>query len=179
MKKGADMTVLGELAIPLIICAVTLHGLFRGADVFGAMTQGAKNGLKTVYGILPALVVMLPAIHMLRASGLLDALCALAEPVISFLGIPAETLPLMLLRPLSGSGALAVGSDIISSCGADSLTGRCAAVMLGSTETTFYVIAVYFAAAGIKKTRHAIPAALIADLTGFIAAAFFTRIFWG
>lgn len=173
------MAVLAELAIPLIICAVTLHGLLRGADVFGAMTLGAKNGLKTVYGILPALLVMLPAIHMLRASGLLEALCSLAEPVTSFLGIPVETLPLMLLRPLSGSGALAVGSDIISSCGADSLTGRCTAVMLGSTETTFYVIAVYFASAGIKRTRHAIPAALTADLAGFIAAAFFTRLFWG
>jgi len=173
------MSIISELAIPLIICLVTLHGLLKGCDVFGAMTLGAKKGLKTVLGILPALIVLLPGIHMLRACGLLEALCAFLEPVMSFIGVPAETLPIMLLRPLSGSGALAVGSDIISAYGADSLTGRCAAVMLGSTETTFYVIAVYFAAAGIKKTRHAIPAALIADLAGFMSAAFFTRLFWG
>lgn len=173
------MALLAELAIPLIISAVTLHGIVKGSDVFGAMTEGAGKGLRTVTGILPALVVLLPGIHMLRASGFLDALCGLVEPLVSFLGIPAETVPLMLLRPLSGSGALAVGSDIISACGPDSLTGRCAAVMLGSTETTFYVIAVYFAAAGIKKTRHAIPAALIADLAGFLSAALFTKLFWG
>ena len=173
------MTLLGELAIPVIIAFVMLYSLRRGTDVFGGMTEGAKEGLKTVIGILPALITLLPCIYMLRASGAVDALCSLLSPVLARLGIPAETVPLMLLRPLSGSGALAVGSDIIKSSGADSFAGRCAAVMLGSTETTFYVIAVYFGAAGIKNSRHAIPAALIADLTGFLAAAFFVRLFWG
>lgn len=173
------MTLFGDLAIPLIITALIIHALFRGTDVFGAMTEGAKSGLKTVLGILPALIVLLPGIYMLRASGVIDALCALLQPVLSLVGIPAETVPLMLLRPLSGSGAMAVGSDIISTYGADSLIGRTAAVMLGSTETTFYVIAVYFGAAGIRKSRHAIPSALIADAAGFLTAAFFSRLFWG
>lgn len=173
------MKLLGELAVPVIIAFVMVYSLKRGTDVFGGMTVGAKDGLKTVIGILPALITLLPCIYMLRASGAVDALCSLLSPALTKLGLPAETVPLMLLRPLSGSGALAVGSDIIKKSGADSFAGRCAAVMLGSTETTFYVIAVYFGAAGIKNSRHAIPAALIADLTGFLAAAFFVRLFWG
>lgn len=173
------MKLCGDLAVPLILALVTLTALAHGVDIFDAMTAGARNGLKTVAGILPALAVLLPAVAMLRASGALDALTAFLSPLLAHLGIPAETVPLMLLRPLSGSGALAVGSDIMQAAGADSLAGRSAAVMLGSTETTFYVIAVYFGAAKIKNTRHAIPAALIADLAGFLSAAFFTRVFWG
>ena len=173
------MTLIGELLIPLIIALVMGVALHRGTDVFTGMTEGAKNGLKTVLGIVPALITLLPCIYMLRASGAIDALCALLSPLLTKLGIPAETVPLMLLRPLSGSGALAIGSDIIKNSGADSFVGRCTAVMLGSTETTFYVIAVYFGAAGVKNSRHAIPAALIADITGFLAAAYFTRLFWG
>lgn len=173
------MTLLGDLAIPLIITAVMIHAMTKGTDIFGAMTDGAKSGLKTMLGIVPALIILLPGIYMLRASGLIDALCGALQPLLSKIGIPAETVSLMLLRPLSGSGALAVGSDIMNSAGADSLAGRTAAVMLGSTETTFYVIAVYFAAAGIKKSRHAVPAALIADFVGFFSAAYFVRLFWG
>ena len=173
------MKLCGELAVPLILALTMLCAIRKNVDIFDAMTTGAQNGLKTVARILPALTVLLPCVAMLRASGTVDALTALLSPLLAPLGIPAETVPLMLLRPLSGSGALAVGSDIIKNTGADSLTGRCAAVMLGSTETTFYVIAVYFGAAKIKNTRHAIPAALIADLAGFLAAAFFTRAFWG
>lgn len=173
------MTFFGDLAIPLIISGVMLYAALKGTDLFTSMTQGAKNGLKTVLGILPALIILLPGIYMLRASGLIDGLCAALQPLLSKIGVPAETVPLMLLRPFSGSGALAVGSDIMSAAGPDSLAGRTAAVMLGSTETTFYVIAVYFAAAGIKKSRHAVPAALIADAVGFLSAAFFARLFWG
>jgi spore maturation protein B len=143
------------------------------------MTLGARNGIKTVLGILPALIALLPGIYMLRASGLLDALTVFLRPALLKLGVPPETVPLMLLRPFSGSGALAMGSDLMSTYGPDSLVGRTAAVMLGSTETTFYVIAVYFGAAEIKKTRHAVSSALIADCVGFLAAAFFTRLFWG
>lgn len=172
------MKVLGEIAVPLIIVLVMVYAIIHGKDVFSGMTAGAKDGLKTVLGILPALIALLPCVYMLRASGALDALCALLQPVLTRLGIPSETVPLMLIRPLSGSGALAVGSDIMRQSGVDSFVGRCTAVMLGSTETTFYVIAVYFGAAGIKKSRHAVPAALIADLVGFVAAAFFVRVFW-
>ena len=116
---------------------------------------------------------------MLRASGALDALITLLEPLLSLLGIPPETGTLMLLRPISGSGALAVAGDLIAEHGADSIVGRTAAVMLGSTETTFYVIAVYFAAAGVKKTRYAVPAALCADLTGFIVSSWCVSRLWG
>ncbi len=169
----------GELAVPLILAFVTAYALTKDENVFDGMAAGAKDGLKTVLSILPALIVLLPAVAMLRASGAVDALTAFLSPFLTRLGIPAETVPLMLIRPLSGSGALAVGSDVMKAAGADSLTGRTAAVMLGSTETTFYVVAVYFGAANIKNTRHAIPAALIADLAGFLAAAYFTRVFWG
>jgi len=173
------MSLVGELAVPLLLALVMCTALAKNVDIFDAMTAGARDGLKTVCGILPALCVLLPCVAMLRASGALDALTALLAPPLSHIGVPAETVPLMLVRPLSGSGALAVGSDIMKSAGVDSLTGRTAAVMLGSTETTFYVIAVYFGAANIKNTRHAIPAALVADLTGVLAGAVFSRIFWG
>ena len=142
------------------------------------MTAGAKDGWLTVKRILPALVVLLTAVYMLRASGAPEALAKLCAPLFSLLGIPAETAALIFLRPVSGSGALAVGSEIMSRFGPDSYLGRCAAVMLGSTETTFYVIAVYFGALGIKKTRHAVPAALMADLVGFITAALSVRLFF-
>ena len=114
---------------------------------------------------------------MLRASGAIELLTRLLAPVSRLAGIPAETLPLVLLRPFSGSAALAVGADLMTVYGVDSLIGRTDAVMLGSTETTFYTISVYFGAAGIKKTRYAIPAALIADLTGFVAASLTARLF--
>ena len=129
--------------------------------------------------IIPALVGLLTAVSMFRASGAMEWLAALCAPLLNRLGIPPETVPLMLVRPVSGSGALAVGSELMSTYGPDSYIGRVAAVMLGSTETTFYTVAVYFGAAGIHKSRHTIPAALTADLTGFIASALAVRLFFG
>ena len=167
------------LIVPLLLVGVGLYALFRKVDVFAAMRDGAAEGLKTTGGILPSLVALLSGIYMLRASGALEALAQALAPLMERLGIPPETLPLMLLRPFSGSGALAVGSELIARCGPDSFTGRCAAVMLGSTETTFYVIAVYFGAAQAKKSRRAIPSALAADLTGFLMAALTVRWFFG
>jgi spore maturation protein B len=165
-----------SIVVPLIFAFVGVFSLCRGTDVFPALTDGAKDGLKVVLAMLPPLVAILSAVSMLRASGALEALTCLAAPLLGAVGIPPETAPLMLVRPLSGSGALAVGSEIISLFGPDSAAGRAAAVMLGSTETTFYTVAVYFGAAGIKRTRHTIPAALCADAAGFLAAAFFARI---
>ena len=165
-----------SLIAPIVIGSVGIYALHRRVDVFSAMVEGASQGLGTVARIFPALVVLLSGVYMLRASGALDALISLAAPLFSLLGIPPEAAPLVLLRPISGSGALAVGSDIINTYGPDSMLGRTAAVMLGSTETTFYVIAVYFGAAKIKKSRHAIPAALIADLVGFTVAALCVRL---
>ncbi len=173
------MSLVGNLIIPAILCLTALYAARKKTDVFDALFTGAKDGLSVVLGIAPALIAILPCIYMLRASGLFDALAAALSGPLGAVGIPSETVPLMLLRPFSGSGALAVGGEIIKSCGADSFAGRCAAVMLGSTETTFYVIAVYFGAAGIKRSRHAIPAALVGDVVGFFAAAFFVRLLFG
>ena len=166
------------LIVPALLVGIAAWSIYRKVDLFSAMGTGAKDGLTVVKNILPPLVVLLTAVSMLRASGALEALAALCAPLFSLLGIPPETAPLIFLRPVTGSGALAVGSELMSRFGPDSCIGRCAAVMLGSTETTFYVIAVYFGAAGIKKTRHAVPAALVADLVGFISAAFFVRLFF-
>ena len=160
----------------LVLCAVA--GLRKKVDIYGALTDGASEGLTLLKTILPALVILLTAIRMLRASGALDLLAEHLGPLLSYLGVPPETLPLILVRPFSGSAALAVGAELMATYGVDSMIGRTAAVMLGSTETTFYTISVYFGAAGIKKTRYALPAALIADGTGFLTAALFTRLFF-
>ena len=166
------------LIVPALLVTVAAWCAYKKVDLFSAMGAGAKDGWQVVKSILPSLVVLLTAVYMLRASGALAALAKLCAPLFSLLGIPPETAALIFLRPVSGSGALAVGSEIMSRFGPDSYLGRCAAVMLGSTETTFYVIAVYFGAAGIKKTRHAVPAALAADLTGFVMAALSVRLFF-
>ena len=167
------------LAMPLIMGGVGLYALGRGVDVFSALTDGMRDGLKTLLRIFPSLLALLPAIAMVRASGLLDAVTGLLSPVLAVLGIPEQLAPLLLLRPLSGSGAMAAATDLIGQYGADSLLGRTAAVMLGSTETTFYVLAVYFGAADIQKGRRILPAALLADLVGFVMAAQTVRCFWG
>lgn len=167
-----------DITVPIIMGIVGLCAVIGRSDAFPALTKGAQDGLRTVYDMLPALIVLFPAVYMLRASGALDKLSNLISPVFEFLGIPPETAPLALLRPISGSAATAAGADIISSAGADSLAGRTVAVMLGSSETTFYVIAVYFGAAGIKKTRWAIPAALCADLAVYFSAAWITRLLY-
>ena len=166
------------MIIPLLLVCVGTWALYKKVDVFSAMTEGAKDGLRVTGSILPALCVLLPVVYMFRASGLPEAIAEVCVPVFELLGIPAETAALMLLRPVSGSGGLALGTEIMESFGPDSYIGRVAAVMLGSTETTFYVIAVYFGAAGIKKTRHALPSALMADLAGFIMAAVSVRLFF-
>ena len=172
------MNSIYSLIAPIIMASVGIYAHFRRIDIFSALVDGASEGLKTAARILPPLVCLLTAVYMLRASGALDAVTRLVSPALEFLEIPPEIAPLMFLRPISGSGALAIGAELINEYGADSLIGRTAAVMLGSTETTFYVIAVYFGAAGIKKSRHAIPSALAADSVGFIAAAITVRIFF-
>ena len=167
------------LTVPALLAGVGLYGALTGTDVFSALTAGALDGLKTVVRIFPALLALLAAVSMLRASGALDALTRLCAPVLAWLGIPPETAILMVVRPVSGSGALAAASDIIGTYGPDSRIGRTAAVMLGSTETTFYVLAVYFGACGVRRSRWAIPAAIAADLTGFLVAAALVRWIWG
>ena len=173
------MSALGEMAVPLLVLAVLLYAARRDVDLFDAMTAGAKKGLLTLWGILPSLLVVFPAIRLLRASGLPELLCALLRPAFRLLGVPEETALLMLLRPLSGSGALAAAMELMQRHGPDSLIGRTAAVMLGSSETSFYVLAVYFAAAGVKDDGRALPAALLADLVCFLSSAWICRLLWG
>ncbi len=170
---------LSSLVIPLLLAGVAVYGMGRRVDVYSALTHGAEEGLTVLLRIVPALVGLLTAVSMFRASGAMEWFSDLCAPVLELLGIPAETAPLMLVRPVSGSGALAVASDLLSTYGPDSYVGRVAAVMLGSTETTFYTIAVYFGAAGIHKTRHTVPAALTADFMGFFASALSVRLFFG
>lgn len=170
------MDLFFTMLVPLILAGVALYAMTRRVDVYDALLCGAKDGLGVLLRIVPALVVLLPAVYMLRASGALELAAEVLSPVLSTLGIPPETVGLMLVRPVSGSAALGVGAELISAYGPDSLIGRTAAVMLGSTETTFYTIAVYFGAAGIVKTRYAVPAALCADLAGFLAAAWAVRL---
>lgn len=153
--------------------------LRRRVPPVSAMGEGIGEGLRTVLRIFPPAAAILVAASMLRACGALDALAALLGPGLEKLGIPRETVGLLLLRPLSGSGALAVGGSIIREAGADSPVGRVAAVMLGSTETTFYVLGVYFGAAGIRRTGKVVPAALAADLAGFLAAGISVRLLFG
>ena len=167
-----------DLLIPGILLLCACAGLYRRENVYEALSGGAYQGLTLLKTIAPSLIILLCAIGMLRASGALDLLSRLLRPVCSVIGLPSEVLPLMLIRPFSGSAALAVGAELMSRYGVDSQIGRTAAVMLGSTETTFYTISVYFGAAGIQKTRYTLPAALFADFVGFWAASLTTRFFF-
>ena len=170
------MELLFTMVVPLTIAGVSMYGLGRGVDVYDALVQGAGGGLEVMLRIFPALVGLMTAVAMLRASGALELAAEVLAPLLDRVGLPAQLLPLMLVRPISGSAALGVGAELIQTYGPDSHLGRTAAVMLGSTETTFYTIAVYFGAVGITRTRYAVPAALCADLTGFLAAAWAVRI---
>ncbi len=165
--------------VPLLLAFTALFALGKRVNVYDALTTGAEEGLTITLRILPALVGLMTAVYMLRASGVMDLLGRLLAPLLVRLGIPPETAALLFIRPVSGSGALAVGSELMAEYGPDSYIGRVAAVMLGSTETTFYTIAIYFGSAGIHKTRYAVPAALVADLAGFMAAAFAVRLLFG
>lgn len=167
-----------DYIIPIIVCGILVYGFIKKVDVVKVFAEGAVDGIKTVYNIFPMLLLMLTAVYMLRASTATDFLSSFFAPIFNMLGIPPETAPLVLLKPLSGSGGLAIGTEIITGFGADSMIGRTAAVMLAASETSIYTISVYFAYMKITKTRHAIPSALIADITAFIAAAFFTKVFF-
>ncbi len=173
------MERLTELAVPLLLGLAAGLALIRGADLYAVLTEGIRGGLGLLPRLFPSLLAILCAVSLLRASGALEAITGLLAPALRLLGIPEETAPLLLIRPLSGSGALAAASELMARYGPDSPVGRTAAVMLGSTETTFYTVAVYFGAAEIKRSRHTVPAALVADLTGFVCASLFVRLFFG
>ncbi|MEK6372414.1 MAG: nucleoside recognition domain-containing protein [Acidobacteriota bacterium] len=157
-------------AIPVLLVGIPLVGLFKKIKVYDVFIEGAKEGFQVAIRIIPFLVGILVAIGMFRASGAMDMLTNALRPAMTALGFPAELFPLAILRTLSGSGSLALSTDMINRYGADSLIGRMAATLYGSSETLFYVLAVYFGAIGVKKTRHAIPAGLVGDAVAAIVA---------
>lgn len=165
-----------DYAVPLLLLICCCIALRKRENAYDLLLSGAKDGLMLLFSIVPALILLLTSVTMLRTSGAMELLSRLLSPVMGFFSIPPETALLVLIRPISGSAALAVGADLMRVYGVDSLIGRTTAVMLGSTETTFYTISVYFGAAGIKKTRYTVAAALIADLVGFFMAALTTRL---
>ena len=167
-----------DYIIPLILLLTSALALRKKENAYNILLQGASDGMKLLVSILPALIFLLTAVHMLRASGAIEIFSHFLSPVFSFFAIPPETAMLVLIRPISGSAALAVGAELMAEYGVDSTVGRTAAVMLGSTETTFYTISVYFGAAGIRKTRYTLPAALFADFVGFFMAALTVRLFF-
>ena len=164
-----------DYIVPGLLFAAAAAVLRKKENAYDLMLSGAAEGLKLMGSLLPCLILLLTAVGMLRASGAVEVLSRFLAPVFGLFGIPPETAMLVLIRPISGSAALAVGADLMAEYGVDSRIGRTVAVMLGSTETTFYTISVYFGAAGIKKTRYTVPAALIADLTGFVMASVTVR----
>ncbi len=164
--------------VPLILLFSSVLVLRIRESSYDLLLRGAAEGLKLLSSILPALIVLLTAVSMLRASGAVELLSSFFAPLLNLLGIPPETAILILIRPLSGSAALAVGAELMAQHGVDSLIGRTCAVMLGSTETTFYAISVYFGAIGVNKTRFSIPAALFADFVGFFMASLTSKLFW-
>ena len=169
---------MADYIVPLLLTFISLAALRKKENAYDILLDGAADGLKLLLTLTPALILLLTGVHMLRASGAVEILSSLLSPAFSLFGIPPETAMLVLIRPISGSAALAVGTELMTQYGVDSAIGRTVAVMLGSTETTFYTISVYFGAAGIKKTRYTLFAALLADLTGFIMASLTAKLFY-
>lgn len=167
-----------DYIVPGLLFFVCAAALRKQENAYDWMLSGAAEGLRLVASLVPALVLLLTSVTMLRQSGAIEILSHFFAPVFSFFGIPPETAVLVLIRPISGSAALAVGADLMAQYGVDSQIGRTVAIMLGSTETTFYTISVYFGAAGINRTRYTILAALIADFTGFFMASLCTKVFY-
>lgn len=170
---------MGNWIVPVILAGISFFAYRQGADVFQTFLTGAKKGAQTALAIAPTLIGMLTAVSMLRASGVIDGLGELMRPVLAVLGIPPDCAALVLLKPISGSGGLALGTEVMRRVGVDSYAGRVAAVMLGASETSVYTISLYAGSLGLRDTRYAVPAALIGDLTAFVLSAFFVRLFFG
>lgn len=175
----AGITLLSAFVIPLILVGFPLYGLYKRVPVYESFVEGAKEGFAVAVRIIPYLVAILFAIGMFRASGAMDFLVAALSPVLNLIGFPVEVLPMAIVRPLTGSGSAGLVVDMVNEYGEDSLFVKMAAVMFGSTETTFYVIAVYFGAVNIKRTRHAVAAGLTADATAAIVAVWIVALLYG
>jgi spore maturation protein B len=170
---------LSAYAIPAIFLAILCAGMYREVKVYDVFVEGAKEGISTVVRIIPPLVGLLVAIGVFRASGALDLLVYAVKPLATLLGIPSEVLPLAFLRPISGSASLALVSDIIKTHGPDSFIGRLASTMMGSTETIFYTLAVYFGSVGVKNIRYTLAAALLADFVSVMASVWICTAVFG
>lgn len=175
----AIIQVISDWAIPVLLVAIPLLAHFKKVKVYEMFVEGAKEGFEVAVRIIPYLVAILAAIAMFRASGAMDLFVLIVSPLTNQIGMPAEVLPAAFMRPLSGSGTLGIVTELINTHGADSFIGYLSSTIYGSTETTFYVLAVYFGAVNIKKTRHAVPAGLIADAAGILAAVFICRMVFG
>ena len=173
------INIISVAAIPLVFLLFLGWGIAKKVKVYEVFVDGAKDGFHVAVKIIPYLVAMLVAIGIFRASGAMDIVVAVVSPVSNLIGMPAETVPLAILRPLSGSGSMGLMADLMKAHGPDSFVGVLASTMYGSSETTFYVLAVYFGAVGITKTRHALPAGIIADIFGMLGALVICRIFFG
>lgn len=170
---------LSSLVIPLFVLVVFVYCICKKVDIFGEFVKGAKDNILIGFDILPSLVALMLAVEMFKASGAMTAITELISPLTEKIGLPGECVPLALMRPVSGSGALSILEGILESHSPDSYIGRVASVLLGSTETTFYTIAVYFGATKVRKTRHALPSALAGDFTAFILSALSVRLLLG
>ena len=164
--------------IPLLLLLIPLYGLLKGVPVYEVFARGAGEGLKTAGKVLPFMLAMLFVIGILRESGAMDLITALLSPITNALSVPGEVLPLGLMRSLSGSGAQALLSDILSAHGPDSLIGRTASVVMGSTETTLYCVSLYYGYVGVKNSRYTIPVGLMSDAMSLILASLFSRILY-
>lgn len=183
VRKGASdlqlVTMIGTLIVPLFICFVLITATIKKLPTYELFVEGGKEGAQMALSLLPFLVGMLFAVTILRSSGALDAFVGLISPLLAMLGIPAEILPLALIRPISGAAALGVTTELIGTHGPDSFIGRLASTMQGATDTTLYILTVYFGAVGIQKMRYALKVGLISDLVGIIASIIIVTIVFG
>ncbi len=170
------MNKIGEYIIPISVGLIIIFGLIRKVPVFDMFIQGAKNGIKSTVNIIPPMVALILSVTMMNASGALDIFSSFLKPLTNLIGFPSELLPLAILRPVSGSGSIAMLNNIFNTCGVDSFAGKLGSVMMGSTETTFYIIAIFFGSLGIKNTRHAVISSLMADISSVFISLFVVNL---
>jgi spore maturation protein B len=173
LKNSID--IISIIAIPALIFFIVIYGIIKKVKIYEAFVEGAKEGFNVGVRIIPYLVAMLVAIGVFRAGGAMEILAAILSPITKLIGMPPEALPMAIIRPLSGSGALGVMSDIIKTHGPDSLIGKMVSIMMGSSETTFYVLAVYFGSVGISRTRQAVLGGIIVDIVSVVTSVFLTN----
>ena len=172
------MEYLSNSLIPIIVLIIVVYGMFKGRKVYEWFVEGAKEGLEVCFRIFPALLAMIVAVRIFKDSNMINYINQILEPVLKIIGMPNEVVPLAIVKPLSGSGALGIFTDILNTVGPDTRTGLIASVLMGTTETIFYTITVYFGAVGIKKTRHTLWATTMADLVSIILAITLVGVFF-